>query len=425
MKIKLFYGWYIVAAGLVMNFYNASLFAYGWSAFVNPIVSTFGWTMVQLSLASSLRGLETGIFNPIFGWVVDRFSAKKLMIFGILVNASGIFLLSQTKNLAMYYFGFLIMGLGSSLAIGILPTTVIARWFKKDLGKANGVFFMGNGLGGLMAPLIVKIIDSIGWQMTLMYGFIGILAIGLPLALIYRDRPQDYHLLPDGAKVTVANGAMPTLPIAEHGTTVKEALRTRAFWHLVATVLFQNSFLGILTTFSIPSLTNVGMTRAAAATVTTLFTLVSLFVRLPLGMLADRIKKSYCVAISVGFQAIGAFCFWLLSGSSPFYMVLLFAITYGIGLSGIMVLRPPILAEYFGTKNFGTIFALEGVFITVAGIASQPLAGWVFDTYQSYRPLWLGFAILGLVALVVILTIPAPNRRNDQTNKTTVGEITK
>jgi MFS family permease len=159
------------------------------------------------------------------------------------------------------------------------------------------------------------------------------------------------------------------------------------------------------------------MTRTAAATVTTLFTLVSLFVRLPLGMLADRIRKSYCVAISVGFQAIGAFCFWLLSGSSPFWMVMLFAINYGIGLSGIMVLRPPILAEYFGTKNFGTIFALEGIFITLAGIASQPLAGWVFDTYQSYRPLWLGFAIFGLVALIVILTIPAPKRTLEQTHK--------
>ena len=58
MKFKLFYGWYIVAGGLLLLIYNASVFAYGWSAFVNPIVSTFGWTMVQLSLASSLRGME-------------------------------------------------------------------------------------------------------------------------------------------------------------------------------------------------------------------------------------------------------------------------------------------------------------------------------------------------------------------------------
>ena len=256
------------------------------------------------------------------------------------------------------------MGLGSSLAIGIIPTTLIARWFKKDIGKATGIFSMGNGFGGLAAPLVVKIIDGIGWQTTLLYGAIIILLIGLPVVLIYRDRPQDYNLLPDGRVVT--NGGK-VKDQTEFGTSVKDALRSRAFWHLVVTVLFQNSFLGVLSLFLIPYLTNVGMTRTTAATVTSLFTFVSLFTRIPFGILSDKVRKSYCVALSVGFQTIGIFFFWLLSGSSPFWMIIIFAITYGIGLSGIVVLRPPILAEYFGTKNFGTIFALEGVFITMQG----------------------------------------------------------
>jgi MFS family permease len=411
MKPKFFYGWYIVAAGVVLNFYNAALFFYGWSGFINPILVTFGWTMVQLSLASSLRGLESGIFNPIFGWIVDRFSARKLMIIGLIVNAAGIFLLSQTKNLGMFYGGFLVMGLGSSMAMGILPATVIARWFKKDLGKANGIFFMGNGLGGVAAPLVVRIIDSIGWQTTLFYGAIGLLVIGLPVALIFRNRPQDYNLLPDGAAVVTSNGGKAIKASAEFGTSVKDALRMRAFWHLVMTVFFQSSLMGVLGTFSIPYLTDVGMTRTGAATVTSLLTLVSLFTRIPFGLLVDRIRKSYCVALSVGFQTIGALFFWLLTGSSPFWLILAFAITYGIGLSGIMVLQPPILVEYFGTKNFGTIFALEGVFLTIAGIASQPLTGWVFDTYHTYKPLWLGFFIFGIVALAVILTMPAAKNR--------------
>jgi MFS family permease len=413
MKPKFFYGWYIVIGAMVLNFYFGALFAYGWSAFVNPILATFGWTMVQLSLASSLKGMEQGVFNPIFGWVADRYSAKKLMIIGLTVDAAGIFLLSQTKNLGMYYGGFLLMGLGSSLAMGIVPSTVIARWFKKDLGKATAIFSMGYGLGGVAAPLVVRIIDSLGWQTTLLYGAIVILVIGIPIALLYRNKPSDYGLLPDGKAAVTSSGVKATTPSTEFGTSVKDALRTRAFWHLVVIVLFQNSFLGILQVFLIPYLTDVGMSRTTAATVASLYTLASLFTRIPFGILSDRFRKSYCVALSVGFQTIGAFIFWLLSGSSPFWMVMVFAITYGIGLSGIVVLRPPILVEYFGTKNFGTIFALEGVFITISGIISQPLAGWVFDTYHTYKPLWLGCAIFGVVALAVILTIPAARRRVD------------
>jgi MFS family permease len=413
MKPKFFYGWYIVIGAMVLNFYFGALFAYGWSAFVNPILATFGWTVVQLSLASSLKGMEQGVFNPIFGWVADRYSAKKLMIIGLTVDAAGIFLLSQTKNLGMYYGGFLLMGLGSSLAMGIVPSTVIARWFKKDLGKATAIFSMGYGLGGVAAPLVVRIIDSLGWQTTLLYGAIVILVIGIPIALLYRNKPSDYGLLPDGKAAVTSSGVKATTPSTEFGTSVKDALRTRAFWHLVVIVLFQNSFLGILQVFLIPYLTDVGMSRTTAATVASLYTLASLFTRIPFGILSDRFRKSYCVALSVGFQTIGAFIFWLLSGSSPFWMVMVFAITYGIGLSGIVVLRPPILVEYFGTKNFGTIFALEGVFITISGIISQPLAGWVFDTYHTYKPLWLGCAIFGVVALAVILTIPAARRRVD------------
>ncbi len=256
MKIKLFYGWYIVIGAMVLNFYFAALFAYGWSAFVNPILATFGWTMVQLSLATSLKGMEQGIFNPIFGWVVDHYSAKKLMIIGLIVDAAGIFLLSQTKNLAMYYSGFLLMGLGGSLAMGIVPSTVIARWFKKDLGKAIAIFAMGYGFDGVAAPLVVRIIDRLGWQTTLFYGAIVILVIGIPIALLYRDRPSDYNLLPDGKAEVTSSGAKATTASAEFGTSVRGALKMRAFWHLIVSDFFQNSFLGVLQVFLIPYLTN-------------------------------------------------------------------------------------------------------------------------------------------------------------------------
>ncbi len=164
MKPKLFYGWYIVIAGLVLAGFNAAIFVYGWTAFLNPIVATFGWSMTQLSLASSLRSLETGLFNPVWGVMVDRWSPRKLMLFGVIVTALGTFCLSQTRNLAMYYGGFLIVGLGSSLITSVLPVTLISRWFKRDIGKANGLFYMGVAIGGVLVPVVVKLIDKLGWQ---------------------------------------------------------------------------------------------------------------------------------------------------------------------------------------------------------------------------------------------------------------------
>ena len=92
MRFKLFYGWYIVGAGLVLSAYYSALYVYGFTAFINPIMATFGWSMTQLALASSMRGLETGVFNPMWGAVVDRYSPRKLLLFGVIALSIQVYL---------------------------------------------------------------------------------------------------------------------------------------------------------------------------------------------------------------------------------------------------------------------------------------------------------------------------------------------
>jgi MFS family permease len=413
MKLKLFYGWYIVIAGLVLASYNSSIFGYGWSAFVNPIITTFGWSMAQLSLASSLRSMETGVFNPLWGLVVDRWSPRKLMPFGVISMALGIFCLSQTRNLTMYYAGFLIMGLGSSLVSGILPQTVIARWFKKDIGKASGLFYMGAGIGGVAVPLVVAIIDKLSWQTTLLYAAIGSLVLGIPLSFLFRSRPEAYGLLPDGRAQNAADAAEGSRPVQPTGfdASVKQALKMRAFWHLCVVTLFQNAATSTIMLYGIPYLTSLGMERSAASRVVMLYTLVSLFTRIPMGMLSDIFRKSYVLALSVALQGAGMFVFWLIGGQSPFWLILLFAVLYGVGVSGMMPLRAPILQEYFGVKNFGAIFGVTSIFITVASVVSQPLAGWLYDMHHDYKVWWLIVVGLGVLALIAALTIPRGRNR--------------
>jgi MFS family permease len=411
-RIKLFYGWYIVVAGLVLAAYTGSIFAYGWTAFVNPIVATFGWSMAQLSLASSLRSIETGVFNPIWGVAVDRLSPRKLMLFGVISTTLGIFCLSQTRNLAMYYGGFLIMGLGSSLVTGILPQTVIARWFRRDIGKANGLFYMGVAIGGVLVPVVVKIIDKLSWQTTLLLTAIGFLVLGIPLSFVIRSRPEDYGLLPDGKAPDAAMGSR-HVQLYDFGTTVKEALKMRAFWHLCVVALFQNATVSTIMLYTMPYLTSLGMDRSTASTVVMLYLLVSLFTRIPMGMLSDIFRKSYVIALSVGMMGVGLFLFWLIDGTSPLWVILLFAIVYGFGVSGMMPLWAPVLSEYFGTKNFGTIFGVTSIFIALASVASPPLAGWIYDTYHDYKVWWLVLVAFGILALIAILTIPRVQKRTE------------
>lgn len=410
MKIRLFYGWYIVAAGLVLSAYNNAIFGYGWTAFVNPIVTTFGWSMTQVSLASSLRTLETGIFNPVWGAVVDRYPPRRLVIFALIVTVLGVFLLSQTKNLVMFYGGFLLMGLGSSLATHMLPTTLITKWFRRDIGKANGVFYMGAGIGGILVPLLVKIVDKLSWQITLSYATIGFLVLGILPSIVFRNPPEDYGSSPGGKTASVAtepghtrNGGI--------DTGVREALKTRAFWQISLVFFLQAIRIGPMMLYMMPYLTGLGIDRTTAGTFVMFYTLVSLGGRIPMGALADIFKKSYIIAISMGMMGAGLFILSLINSHSPFWLILLFAIVYGAGLSGEGALRAPIVAEYFGRRNFGAIFGSIMLSTTIGSVVATPLAGWLYDTYGSYKPVLLALIVVAAIGVTLILTIPSVTKK--------------
>jgi len=400
---KIFFGWYIVAAALVLTTYNSAMFIYGFTAFLTPIAATFGWTFAQLSLASSIRGLETGALDPFIGMAADRWPAKRLIFIGIIILVLGIMFISQATNLAMYYVGFMIVGLGGAISITMVPTTVIARWFKGNIGKANGILAAGFAIGGLFAPLIVKGIDTFGWQNLMLYMAGGILILGLPLSFVFRNRPEDYGLLPDGKAPVDAKG----LSTYDLGMDRKQALKTRAFWYIGISQMFQMGAMQSVALHQMPYLTSLGLQRANAAVAITIFSLVGLIARLLYGFLADIFPKKYILAISNGIITAGLIVFGLLDGSS-FTFVVLFAVIYGIGAGGATPLRAPIIRDYFGVKHFGTIYGVLTLFMMFGGVVCAPLTGWVFDIRGVYDPIWFVYAGLTAMGTGLLLLLPRP-----------------
>jgi sugar phosphate permease len=342
------------------------------------------------------------------------------MLFGIISTGLGILVISFSKNslinpMVTYYAGFLIMGLGSSLATSMLPSAVIARWFHRDIGKANGVFYLGAGIGGVMVPLVVKLVDSYGWQNTLLYSGIGFIITGIPLSFVLRRKPEDFGLLPDGKVENNTNASNKIRRNNNFGVPIKKALKMRAFWYLNVVILFQTAVLGIITQFAIPYLTNMGISREAAGFVVLLFTIVSLVGRFSLGILIDIFNKKYVQALTIVLLGLGVFLFWMMDARTPFWLTILFAITYGIGIAGIMPLRLPLMVEYFGTRNIGAIFGITSISGMIAGVVGAPLVGRVFDVYHDYKPALIFLVAFSLIALVLMLAMPAPPKNGQVT----------
>jgi sugar phosphate permease len=285
----------------------------------------------------------------------------------------------------------------------MVPSTVIARWFKKNIGKASGFLSVGVALGGMFTPLIVKSIDTNGWQNTLIYLAIGLLVMGLPLSFVFRSRPEEYGMLPDGQIIDEKTSVSEIYS----GMGVKEAVKTRAFWAIGISTMLQMMAIHAVTLHMMPYLESLGMERSEAAIPVTIFSVITIISRILYGILSDIFSKKKMLAISMLITSVGLTVFQSLDGSS-FIMVVVFAVVYGIGAAGSMPLRTPIIREYFGVKRFGTIFGILAFFLTVGTAGAAPLAGWVYDTRGEYYPIWLIFAILSFLGMILILTTKKP-----------------
>ena len=404
-KPDVFYGWFIVAAGASLMAYS-SIISYGFTAFINPIAASFGWSYAQISLAMSLRGLETGALNPLVGLAVDRWPARVLVFVGILFFALGLIFLSQISSLIMFYVGFLIMGLGTSLFAFMIPPTMIARWFRKDIGKASGILALGAGVGGLGIPVLVKIMDTYGWQNALLYLAIGSLVMGIPLSLVFRNRPEDYGMVPDG-KPPENNSDVNGEPEPEINISAVGALKMRAFWHIAVSTALQTTVWAAVVTYMMPYLTSLGIERSTAGFIAMIVPLSSLVGRMSFGLLTDIYVNKHVWVFSIILITISLIILWQIDGSS-YVMLIGFAVFFGLGISGFLPVRTPLFQEYFGIENFGSILGLSSLFMTVGMVVSPPIVGWLYERLGVYDPIWMVLIGVAAASAVAMGTMPPP-----------------
>ncbi|MDP2954225.1 MAG: MFS transporter [Chloroflexota bacterium] len=207
----LFYGWWIVLAGSALGFYTGGSFFYGFSAFFKPIMKDLALSYAATSLAYSLQRLEGGIMAPLVGFLVDRVGPRKLVFAGSAVVGIGFILLSQVNSLLTYYGAFVILSAGMGAASYGIGNVVVANWFRRRVGRALGLVAIGFGLSGIMVPLLVWLIATLGWRETPIFLGVGMWVVGLPLALVPAASPRTTAFSPM-ARLPLPMRPRPTLP---------------------------------------------------------------------------------------------------------------------------------------------------------------------------------------------------------------------
>jgi sugar phosphate permease len=393
LKKKIFYGWYMVAAGSVLQFLQAGLMTQAFGAYVAVLQEERGWSKTALSGAAALQQMEVAILGPVLGWFIDRFGPQHIIRIGVLVFGSGLMLLSFTDTLPTFYAAFVVIALGSSLC-GFFPVNVsLINWFERWRARALSSMSFALALGGISVPLVAWSLQANGWRATAFGSGVIAITVGLPLAFVIRRRPEDHGEVMDGIAVPPGKEREDLSPPDSRDFTAREALRTPAFWLLALGHGFALFVVHAVTVHSITHMKQgLGYTVAQASLVYTLLTVCQVGGVLIGWAIGDRYEKRFIAAGCMLAHMTGLL---LLTYAVALPMVLAFAVLHGTawGLRGpfMQALR----ADYFGRSAIGMILGLSFMVIVVGQIGGPMIAGILADATGNYRT---GFTILGLLA---------------------------
>lgn len=155
-----------------------------------------------------------------------------------------------------------------------------------------------------------------------------------------------------------------------------------------------------------PHARDLGFETTQAAKVLSTIGAASILGRIILGGLADRLggKRTLIIAYAI----LSASLIWLLFIREP-WILFLFAPVYGFTHGAFFTLISPTIAELFGTRSHGVIFAIVLFPGTIGGALSPLIAGYVFDTVGSYQPVFVCLAGLAVAGLVLVHFLQSDN----------------
>jgi MFS family permease len=352
----------------------------------------------------------SGLMGLVVGRLIDRFGPRPVLILGASTIGVGFFLLSRVTQLWQFFAVYLFMAVGWSGTSLIPVNTLIANWFIRRRGYAMGITMTGLSLGGMvLVPFSVYLTSHWGLATTLPILGAAFWVVVIPMTLlVVKSRPSDLGQFPDGDRTILETagerGGRMSYASQVRVWTRAEALRTRAFWAIVAAFLLALS--GQIA-FLVHQVSFLGQTLGAsgAAVAVSLTAGASIIGRLFLGPLADRSDKRYLAMFCFLVQGVAVL---LMAYCRQVTVLYLGTLAFGLTMGGIVMMQSLLIGECFGMVSFGTVSGLSGVFSMTGAAFGPMIAGLIFDATRDYRIAFTIFAAASLLATAAVFFARPP-----------------
>lgn len=398
---RVFYGWVIVAGVFVVQLFMVGFFTYGFPLLVDPVQREFDSSVTDVMLGISIGGLTGAAISPLVGPLVDKWSARGLIIIGSLLLVAALLLMSICQGIYQFAATVALVLSAANVLVGpITGSSLVSRWFSASRGRALGIAATGTSVGGLVVPLILEhSIASMGWRGALQLLAACVVVLVLPLMIFgLRDHPSDKGLVPDGAESGVS--ATSAAPVSRTWKT-GEVLRTAAFWLIGASLgLLFLAYVGTLANLH-KYATELGIEVGAATRLIHVIAVSGFIGKLIFGWAADRISLRVGLWLAQGLAAAGIA---ILSLEPGYTTMLLAACLMGLAAGGMLPVWGAMIGAEFGVASYGRVMGLMMPVIAGFVVPGPLLAARSLDLTGSYSMAFQGF--VGVLVIGAMLLIP-------------------
>ena len=406
---RLFYGWWIVIIGCVLDAVKGGTYNTGFTLYFLPVLNEMQLSRAATSLPFSLAKLESTLAGPLAGYLIDRFDIRVMLAVGTAMAGIGFVLLSFTHSYWMFLLVFIgPVTTGFQLGFNHAALAAVNHWFRRKRGLAMAIVQTGQSIGGvLILPLVALAVLTLGWRAAALFSGIAVLLL-FPLAFLVHRNPESMGLLPDGER-RPPDGALEWTPAASEGHeyTTREAVRTPTFWWLAAFHGLRNVPYSGVTVHLVPLLVWKGLDQPMAAFFVGLTAFATVIVRPLTGWLGDRQSKRRIGSWGVFLGAAGLVVLACSDGSV--WSLVVFAVLFAFG-DGINSVTWALVGDCFGRVHFATIRGWIGMLQSLASMPAAVLTGFIYDHTESYTWALVVFVICYCASGVVLWWLPDPTR---------------
>ena len=376
------------------------------STLFRAVEDEFGWSRALVTGVASFGRFGGAMLGPLEGWLTDKFGTGKMVLIGFTIGGLGLVFYSQLQGPLQYYAAYFILSMGFSLGGFVPAMAAVNSWMPHKRATAMAIVIGGSSLGGVFVPAIVWGINTYGWrETTLVIGLIT-LAAGPPIAYITGKRAPEYGDLMK--QVTKSDSAdAPTL--TQHDFTVKQALKTRAFWSMSMTHTLANLSVGTISShiyFQLTDKNAVNLSDASAATIIPIMAFAAFGFQMVGGFTGDRVSKRALLPVLILLQGSALI---LLAEAGNYWGAVGFALLWGLGFGGRTPLLHALRGEYFGRKHFGVILGMSAFPMGLGMMATPVIVGRVYDVTGTYVASLYTLAGFCAVAALTILLATKPS----------------